>query len=280
MISGLILTLNEQDNLPKCLSSLAWCDDVVVLDSLSTDRTVEIAKAAGARVVQRVFDNWAAHQNWAVENIGFRHSWVYYSDADEIIPPELRDEMLAVISSAAPDMAGYRLRYKNYFNGRWLKHCGIYPAWILRLFRPERVRWERSVNPVPKINGREGRLRNHFEHYSFAKGLSAWFEKHNGYSSGEAEEGLKALGNSRVPMGGLVSRDPAERRRALKELSFGMPCRPLLRFLYMYVVRLGFLDGAPGFHYCCLLSIYEYMIVLKMKEKTEMLKAENLKLKC
>src|SRR6185436_5695844 len=85
--SVLILTLNEEDNLPKCLASVSWCDDIVVLDSFSTDRTVEIARAAGARVIQRPFDNWAAHQNWALENIQFKHPWVYYSDADEIVTP-------------------------------------------------------------------------------------------------------------------------------------------------------------------------------------------------
>lgn len=266
MISGLILALNEQDNVSRCLKSLTWCDDVVLFDSLSTDRTADIAKAAGARIVQRPFDNWAAHQNWALENIRFKHGWVYYSDADEVVTPELRDEMLAVVHQAGPEMAAYRVRYKNYFMGRWLRHCGIYPTWILRLFRPERVRWDRLVNPVAKVKGKEGRLQSHFEHYSFNKGLNAWFDKHNRYSAHEAEESLQSLSGSKVSHRALVSGNPAERRRALKELSFRLPCRPLLRFLYMYVARLGFLDGIPGYHYCRLLSIYEYMIVLKMKE--------------
>lgn len=266
MISVLILTLNEEANLPRCLDSVRWSDDVVVFDSFSSDRTVEIARAAGARVVQRRFDNWAAHQNWALENISFKHPWVYYSDADERVPPELRDEMLAVVRDFKRREVAYRLRYKNYFMGRWIRHCGIYPTWILRLFRPGKVRWERLVNPVALVDGPEGRLQAHFEHYSFNKGLNAWFEKHNRYSQQEAEESLKSLANGQWSLQHLLSRDAVARRRALKELSFRLPCRPLLRFAYMYFLRWGFLDGLPGYHYCRLLAIYEYMIVLKMKE--------------
>lgn len=266
MISVLVLTLNEEANLQRCLDSLKWSDDIVVLDSFSTDRTVEIAKAAGARVVQRVFDNWSTHQNWALQNITFKHPWVYYSDSDEVVTPELQEEMLSLVSASPSNIVAYRLRYKNYFMGRWIRHCGIYPTWILRLFRPKKVRWQRLVNPVAVVEGAEGRLRQHFEHYSFNKGLNAWFDKHNRYSWQEAEESLKSLAEGRVTFGNLTSSEPATRRRTLKELSFRLPCRPMLRFLYMYLLRFGFLDGIPGYHYCRLLAMYEYMIVLKMSE--------------
>lgn len=266
MISVLILTLNEEENLPACLESVKWCNDIVVLDSFSTDRTLSIAKAAGARIVQRKFDNWAAHQNWALENISFKHPWVYYSDADEILTPELRDELLAIAANPSETNVAYRLRYKNFFMGRWIRHCGIYPAWILRFFRPEKVRWERLVNPVAVVNGTEGRLKGHFEHFSFKKGLNAWFDKHNRYSWHEAEESIKSLAHGRLSWRDLFSPDPARRRRTLKELSFRLPCRPTLRFLYMYFLRLGLLDGSAGYHYCRMLAAYEYMIVLKMQE--------------
>jgi glycosyltransferase involved in cell wall biosynthesis len=266
MISILILTLNEENNLPPCLESVKWCDDIVVLDSFSTDKTVEIAKAAGARVIQRKFDNWAAHQNWALENISFKHPWVYYSDADEIVTSELRDELLAIAANSGDPNVAYRLRYKNFFMGRWIRHCGIYPAWILRFFRPEKVRWERLVNPAPIVDGSEGRLKGHFEHFSFKKGLNAWFDKHNRYSWHEAEESIRSLARGGFKLAALFSRDPARRRRALKELSFRLPCRPTLRFLYMYFLRLGVLDGAAGYHYCRMLAAYEYMIVLKIQE--------------
>jgi len=267
MISILILTLNEEVNLPICLESVKWSDDIVVLDSFSSDRTAEIAKAFGARVIQRKFDNWASHQNWALENISFKHNWVYYSDADEVVTPDLRDEMLSVTGNINESHIAYRLRYKNYFCGRWIRHCGIYPVWVLRLFRYDKVRWERLVNPVAIVNGKEGHLENHFHHYSFNKGLNAWFDKHNKYSWQEAEESLKSLTEPNINWSDIFSfSNPAGRRKALKELSFRLPFRPLLRFIYMYFLRLGFLDGWAGFHYCCLLSIYEYMIVLKMEE--------------
>ena len=193
MISVLILTKNEEVNLPHCLASLSWCDDIVVLDSGSTDRTVAIAKEFGARVVERVFDNWSSHLNWAGSQIDFKHPWLYYSDADEVMPEDLRAELHRVASRGVGDSGGdlpvaYRLRYKNFFMGKWIKHCGIYPVWVLRFYQPERVRWERLVNPTAVVQGSEGKLDGHFHHYSFRKGLFHWVEKHNSYSTQEAIE--------------------------------------------------------------------------------------------
>ena len=103
MVSVLILTFNEEVNLPTCLKSLAWCDDIVVFDSFSTDRTLDIAKAAGARIIQRNFDNWSAHQNWAVAHIPFKHPWVYYSDADEVVTPQLAEMYRIAAGAIGPD---------------------------------------------------------------------------------------------------------------------------------------------------------------------------------
>jgi glycosyltransferase involved in cell wall biosynthesis len=266
-ISALVLTLNEEANLPRCLESLRWCDDIVVLDSGSSDRTVEIAGEYGARVVTRPFDNWASHQNWALESIEYRHPWLYYSDADEVMPPELRDELIQVATASSQPHAAYRVRYKNFFLGRWIRHCGIYPTWVLRFYKPKQVRYERLVNPTAKVDGSIGLLQEHFLHYSFNKGLQAWFDKHNKYSTAEAIETIRDLREGAIDWAGLVDfSNPARRRLALKHLSFRLPFRPLLRFIYMYVLKLGFLDGGPGFHYCIMLSIYEYMIVLKVRE--------------
>lgn len=266
MISVLVLTLNEESNLPRCLDSIRWCDDIVVLDSGSTDRTVEIATRAGARVITRAFDDWAGHQNWAVKNIRFRHPWVYYSDADEVITTELRDELLGIARDTLRREVAYRLRYKNFYRGRWIRHCGIYPVWVLRFFQPSRVRWERTVNPVAVVDGPEGRLESHFEHYSFEKGMDAWWEKHRKYADQEANETILSLSTGSIPWRSLFVGDAVARRRALKELSFRLPFRPLLRFLYMYVVRLGFLDGLEGLSYCRLLAQYERMIVRRVRE--------------
>ncbi len=265
MISVLILTYNEEANLPRALDSVKWSDDVVVLDSFSTDHTVEIAQAAGVRIVQRRFDN-ERDQRTASLQVGFKYPWVYNPDADEIATPELRDEMLRVVQDVERSEVAYRVRFKTIFLGRWIKHSSLYPTWVVRLFRPGALSFERMVNLRYVLNGPEGRLQSHFEHHTFNNGFTAWFDKHNRYSSQEAEENLKSMASGQWSASQLFATDVVARRRALKELSFRLPCRPALRFLYMYFLRLGFLDGIPGYHYCRLLAIYEYMIVLKMKE--------------
>jgi len=263
-ISILILTLNEETNIGACLDALAGFDDVVVFDSLSKDRTKEIALAKGARVVERPFDNWAAHQNWAMDNIQFRNPWVFYLDADERMTPELREEILAIARDQSRAEVAYYCGRKNYFLGKWIRHA-MPPGMIMRFFKPGRIRFERLVNPVPVIDGPHGYLRHYFEHYNFSKGLTEWFDKHNKYSLFEAMEGMKLRARP-VGLGALFSRDRFERRRALKELSFRMPLRPLVKFLYMYVLKRGFLDGRAGYTYCKLQAMYEYMIVVKMRE--------------
>lgn len=266
-VSILILTLNEEINLPRCLESLSWSDDIVVLDSYSSDRTVEIARAAGARVIQRHFDDWSSHQNWAVSNIRFSNPWVYYTDADEVVSAELADEIASVTNDSSRSEVAYRMRRKDMFYGRWLRHSSMYPIWLTRLFRPEKIRWERLINPVAVVDGIEGTLNGHIIHHSFNKGLSAWIAKHNQYAMLEAEECLKSLRTGSVDYKALLtSSDPVNRRKALKTLSFRLPCRPLLRFLYMYFLRMGILDGWAGLTYCRLLAVYEYLIVLNIRE--------------
>ena len=265
-ISILILTLNEENILPFCLESVKWSDDIVVLDSGSTDRTVEIAKSYGARILYRPFDNERNQRTFSVQEIKFKYPWVYNPDADEITPPELREEMLQVISDKTRPEVAYRVRFKVMFMGKWLKHASLYPTWIVRLFQPDKISFERIINPRWVVNGPEGKLKSHFLHYPFNKGLNSWFEKHNKYSWQEAEESLKSLAEGNLVWRDFFSGNPARERRFLKELSFRLPFRPTLRFIYMYFLRMGFLDGWEGLTYCRLLKIYEYMIVLKMKE--------------
>lgn len=267
MISVLILTLNEERNIARCLEAVKWSDDIVVLDSHSTDGTVEIAKAAGARVYQRQFDNEASQRTYALREISFKHPWVYNPDADEEPTPELCREMIEAIQKSPAETVAYQMRFKTMFMGKWIKYSSLYPTWVIRLMRPEKIRFERTINLTYVVDGAEGRLRGHFLHHTFSNGLDAWFAKHNTYSQFEALETLKSLsGDFRRWRDLFWPRAPTARRRALKELSFRLPFRPALRFLYMYFIRLGFLDGPPGFHYCVLLSIYEYMIVLKVRE--------------
>ncbi len=265
-ISVLILTLNEEINLRSCLETLSFSDDIVVFDSYSSDRTVEIAKEFGARVVQRKFDNWSSHQNWAVQNIDFKHDWVYYSDADERVPECLRDEILDITSDDSREEVTYFARRRNLFMDKWLRHGGMFDVWIARLWKPDKIHWERDVNPIAIIDGKTGYLKNEFLHYFFSKGFGEWFERHNRYSHHEAVETLKSLDNSEFRWREFLSTDKIIRRNALKKLSFKMPCRPVMKFLFMYILKGGFLDGRPGFTYSILQAVYEAMIVFKTKE--------------
>lgn len=264
MISILILTLNEQANIKACLDSVSWSDDVVVFDSGSSDATAEIARKAGARVVNRPFDNWASHQNWAVSHIDFRHKWVFYLDADERMTPELAEEIRQIAADSAETRRGFYCGRINYFMGRPITRC-YPPVPILRFFQPAHIRYERLVNPVAILDGPAGSLNNRFLHYNFSKGLTEWFDKHNKYSLSEAIEAIKILdGASKSPS--IFCGDTALRRVAIKNLALRLPCRPLIKFLYLYLWKRGLLDGAPGLTYCILQSVYEYLIDMKIRE--------------
>jgi len=267
MISVLILTKNEERDLPGCLESVAWCDDIHVFDSLSTDRTVEIARERGAQVGARPFDNYASQRNAALTTLPYRHPWLFILDADERIPAELAPALRDFVRTAAPDVAAARIRRRDFLFGRWLKHCQMSPFYI-RLVRLGQVHYEREINEVLKVDGRIIDMPGHFDHFPFSKGLEHWFAKHNVYSSMEARELMKTRGGE-YPLSlktALFGRDFNERRFHQKELFYRMPFRPLVKFLYLYGLRRGFLDGTAGFSYATMASIYEYMISVKVTE--------------
>jgi glycosyltransferase involved in cell wall biosynthesis len=267
MISIIILTKNEEQDLPGCLKSVAWSDDVVVYDSLSIDRTQDIARKSGARVIERPFDNWASHQNWGLQNIQFRHPWVFYIDADERLTPQAAIEMQAIVAQPAPDTVAYRIRRRDFLRNRHLKHVQSSP-WYIRFFRPEHVHYERLVNPITVVDGHVADLTHHLDHYPFSKGLSHWLARHNSYSSFEAQQILqnRQQGEAFSFGSALFERDFNRRRFHQKELFYRLPARPLIKFLLLYGLKRGFLDGRPGFTYALLQSIYEAMIVLKVQE--------------
>ncbi len=269
MISVMILVRNEELNLPACLESVSWSDDIHVYDSFSTDRSVEIARSSGAQVTQRVFDDWSTHQNWGLAHLPFRHPWVFYIDADERVSPELRDALLAAAENPR-DAVAFRIERRDIFLGRWLRHVQA-SAWYLRLFRPERMRYERLVNPVSIVDGPVGQVSGPLVHFPFSKGIGQWIDRHNGYSRLEAEQTLieraKAPG---IDLRAVFLADDFHVRRAhQKALFYRLPMRPLIKFLALYLVRGGFLDGRAGLTYATLAAIYEYFIVLKTRELTE-----------
>lgn len=266
MISILVLTKNEERDLPGCLDSVAWSDDIHVYDSFSEDRTVEIARGRGASVTQRAFDDWAAHQNWGLANIGFRHPWVFYIDADERMTPELASSIQESIKDSGACVA-FRVRRRDFLRDTWLRHVQSSP-WYLRLFRPERMRYERLVNPVSRPDGPVGEVAGYLDHHPFSKGLSHWLARHNDYSTLEARQIManRAGGEPFSLAAALLERDFHRRRFHQKELFYRLPARPLAKFLLLYLAKGGFLDGRAGFTYAALQAIYEYMIALKVRE--------------
>lgn len=262
-ISILILTKNEEQDLPGCLESVAWSDDIHVYDSLSTDRTLAIATERGAHVTQRAFDNWAAHQNWGLANIHFKHRWVFYIDADERMTPDL----IAAVKKATEqplDQVAFRVHRRDFFFGTWLKHAQTTPFYM-RLFRPECMRYERLVNPVSIPSGPVGDLCGYLDHFPFSKGIDFWFDRHNRYSRLEAEQILanRANGLRFNPIMALFARDRTARGFHQKELFYCLPCRPLIKFILVYFLKGGFLDGRAGLLYCQMQACYERMIVTK-----------------
>ena len=268
-LSVLIPTRDEARNIVECLEAVGFADELIVFDSHSTDDTLELARAAGARIVQREFDVFSTHKNWALDNIEFAHEWILIVDADERVTPMLAAEIARVIGDpGAAD--GYYIARQNIFQGKWIRHAGMYPDWQLRLFRRGRARYEdRIVHEHMRVDGETGFLKNHFIHHDF-KGIERYFERHNHYTSLEAVEVHRMLhalpGSDRVIAGSLSARGP-QRRRAVKHFAYRhLPGRALLLFFYMYVWRLGFLDGRIGFRYCLIRAFHEYQISLKLIE--------------
>jgi glycosyltransferase involved in cell wall biosynthesis len=267
MISVLILTKNEKRDLPGALASVAWSDDVHVFDSHSADATQEIARAAGAQVHTRVFDDYATHRNAALTlTLTFRHPWVFLLDADERPTAELAAEMQRVVQEAPANTAGFRLRRRDFLFGTWLRHAQISPYYI-RLVRPERAKYTRAINEVLEVDGPIAELVHPLDHFPFSKGIAHWLAKHNTYSTMEAELIVRQQGLQRPSLRtALVDPDFHTRRLHQKALFYRLPARPLVKWFYMMFVRGAVLDGAAGVAYATLQSIYEYMIVLKTKE--------------
>jgi glycosyltransferase involved in cell wall biosynthesis len=264
MISVLILTKDEERNLPACMDTLRWSDDIHVLDSYSTDATVAIAQQRGATVWYRAFDSFAQQQNWALENIRFRHSWIFYIDADERVTPELAQSMLDAVKGCG-DAVAFRIRRRDFFLGTWLKHVQATP-YYLRLFLRDKMHYERIGHPVSVPNGPVKPITGYLDHFPFSKGIAQWVDKHNFYSTQEAEQLLADRDGRWSLRAALFGESFEVRRRNQKQLYYRLPGRPLVKALGLYVLKRGFLDGYAGFAYSVLMGFYEYLIVLKGRE--------------
>ncbi len=249
---------------------MAGCDDIVVLDSGSTDRTVEIAREAGGRVFVNRFENFAQQRNYAHTAIDFRNPWVFHLDADERMTPELFAECVT-ISGDGP-IKGYWVAPKMLFFGRWLPHCTDYPAWQARFVRArgfDFIQVGHGQREAPHM--RMGRLQGNYLHEMMSGSEEAWLAKHRRYAR---EEAAAHAANAKPDWRTLFSSDALARRRALKYFSGALPCRPALRFFYQYVLRGGFFDGGAGFRYCRLLARYEGFISTELRT-LRMIKTEK-----
>lgn len=263
--SVLILTRNEEINIFDCLQSVAWCDDIVVLDSDSSDRTADIARSHGVSVVCREFDNFASQRNFALTEIPFKHQWVFHLDADERFNEPLRQACEAAI--ARDEHSAYFVPNRIIFLGKWIRHSTQYPHPQVRLVKRGEVHFEQAGHGQREAGAERGvgHIHEAYDHLNFSKGIGDWVEKHNRYSDAEAELAI-ALRAAPFDFRHCMHRDVVLRRRALKVLHSRLPGRWAVKFLYLYVVRLGILDGYPGLAYCLLQGYYDLLISLKVRE--------------
>lgn len=266
MFSIYILTYNEELDIAACIESAMLSDDVIVVDSYSSDRTVEIASRYPVRIIQNRFESHGRQRSWMLETIPPNHEWVYILEADERMTAALFTECLQAISS--PDYIGYYVAERVIFLNHWIRRSTQYPRYQMRLFRHGKV-WFTDYGHTERevCNGATSFLKETYPHYTCSKGLSRWLDKHNRYSSDEAMETIRQLQNGKINWGDLFfGKTEVERRRALKDLSLRIPARPLVRFIYMYFILGGILDGRAGFAWCTLQAFYEYLILLKVWE--------------
>ncbi|HEY9807643.1 MAG TPA: glycosyltransferase family 2 protein, partial [Candidatus Obscuribacterales bacterium] len=256
----------EETEIAACIESALLSDDVVVVDSFSSDRTVEVAQCYPVRVVQHRFESHGRQRTWMLQSVPVKHEWVYILEADERMTPELFQECLTAMQSQ--EYVGYYVAERVMFMGQWIRRSTQYPRYQMRLFRRDRVWFDDYGHTEREVcDGPTGFLKETYPHYTCGKGLSRWIDKHNRYSTDEAQETLKQLETGTVKWQDLFfGQSEVERRRALKDLSLRLPFRPLIRFFYMYFLLCGVLDVRAGFAWCTLQAFYEYLILLKAWE--------------
>lgn len=267
--------LDEEENIGDGLASVAWAGEIVVVDSHSRDRTVEIAKRCGARVVQFDYSGTGPKKKaWALSSLELAHDWILLLDADERVTPELREEIAREL--AAPRADGYYIDRELVFMGKSMR-C-FRPNWNLRLFRYGRGRIEdlgladvggtgdNEIHEHVVVDGTVAYLRSPLLHRDY-RGLTQWLERHNRYATWEAHLYAKFRAE---PIGvrplELLRLDAWRRKRELRRIWVRLPLRPTIRFFVWYVLRRGFLDGRIGFVFCMLMSYYEFIIGVKLKE--------------
>jgi len=261
-VSVMIFTLNEEIHLSSCLDALAWCDDVIVVDSFSTDTTRAICEQRGVRFFQNRFVGFGSQRNWALEHTNPRHPWILILDADERVTPGLAAELGAIAAADPPDVGAWRVRRRFHMWGRWLRYSSLYPTWVVRFIRADRVRYQdRGHAETQTVTGRVADLTNDLIDENL-KGIDEWYERQNRYSRKEAELEVSQEGAA-GGVADLWAADPLKRREALKRLARRLPARGLVYFLYSYVLRGGFRDGRDGYVFCRMRASYQTEVDIK-----------------
>ncbi len=273
-ISVIIATKNEERNILDCLRSIEFADQVLLADSHSTDKTADIARKWGAEVHPFTYSGgWPKKRNWALENLDIRNDWILILDADERVSEELRIEIQEAIQSRSID--AYYIRWKFIFLGRWMRHSWSH-GWMLRLFRKGKAKyedlgmrnqggWDAEVHENIVSEGVCKRLKSPLDHES-NQDLSFWIRKQNEFSDWNAARRIDQLSIPLPPVRFMFLSDPLKRRKFLKALFIRLPAKPLLMFIFLYVLKRGFLDGVEGYYFCRLRAIHEFNIGAKVFE--------------
>lgn len=266
-VTVVILTHNEAVNIVSCVTCLSEFAEIVVVDSGSTDGTLEILgdRFSHIRVLQHSFQDFGQQRNWALDHGNSRHEWILFLDADERCTPACAAAIHAAVVNPE-DHVGFFLCYRNMFLGRWIRHCAMYPTWQLRLLKRGHVRYAKAGHGQREVmDGSAGYVSVPYDHYGFSKGIKEWVARHNEYSSNEIEL-IKELASAPVGLSGLFAGDSVRRHRTLKRLAARAPLRALVVFVYLYFIRRGFLDGRPGLLFCLLRVANELHMMAKLAE--------------
>lgn len=271
-ITFILPVKNEANQIAKSLLSIQWAEEILVVDSQSTDETVAIAQSMGAHVIQFHFDStWPKKKNWTLDNYPFKHEWVFILDADEVLPPEAEAEIRAIVTDANHPYDGYWINRRFFFLGEWLRHA-YFPNWIIRFFKHKKGRYQRITqsntqsgdNEVHEpffVDGLTSQLQCLMDHYAFPT-IHSFVERHNRYSNWEACVTLDKVSSPQQKNSDWKTK----LKWRLRHIFTYLPFRPTLRFLYVYILQKGFLDGRRGYYFAKLHGFYEFLTVSKIYE--------------
>jgi glycosyltransferase involved in cell wall biosynthesis len=264
MFSIIILTYNEEKSIKSCLDSIGWCDDIVIIDSYSQDQTCEIGERFGARVFKNKFVDFAQQRNFANEEVKYKYEWVFHLDADEHFNLDLKKECELAINKY--EFGAFMVPSKTMLYNKWVRYAANYPVYQMRFHKIHDSRFIQHGHGQRETDLKKGLgfLETPYKHFSFEKGITNWLLKHVRYAGEEAIQFDND--NDKIKIKDLFSKNTIKQRRNLKRISAKLPFRALLRFLYFYIIKMGFRDGRIGYEYCKMQYFFELMVIFKSFE--------------